>query len=441
MERGLSTIIRKGKGVCIMDKTPDRITSVQAIEILDSRGNPTLKVKVTLENDAIGEASVPSGASTGSFEAHEKRDGGKRYNGKGVTLAAENVNDKIAEALVGLSSRNINEIDAVMIAADATENKSKLGANALLGVSMACARAAAASRKTGLYRYLGGEFAHIMPIPLMNILNGGAHADNNIDIQEFMIMPVGAPNFCEALRWGSEIHHALGCILRERELSCAVGDEGGFAPNLSDDEQAIELILTAIMAAGFNTDNIKIALDAAASEWGFSAGSYLAPKRKAKYTTAQLCEHWAKLCSDYPILSLEDGLDENDWQGWRLLTEKIGKKVQLVGDDLFVTNKERIARGIQENIANAVLIKPNQIGTLSETLSAVSLAQACGYAAVISHRSGETDDAFIADLAVAVNAGQIKAGAPCRGERVAKYNRLLEIEQELGSSAVYGTCF
>lgn len=414
------------------------IAFADAIEILDSRGRPTVKARVVLKSGETGEASVPSGASTGSFEAHERRDGGKRYNGLGVLKAVESVRTEISDKIVGMPIFDIAAIDAAMVALDQTQNKSKLGANAVLAVSLACARVAANCSGQPLYRFLGGEFGHIMPVPLMNILNGGAHAANNVDIQEFMIMPVGAGSFGEAVEWCAEIYYALGCLLKSRGLSCAVGDEGGFAPDLSGDEEAIELIITAIRAAGLDTGRVGIALDAAANEWAAGPSRYVAPKRKREYSSEQLCEYWERLCNDYPVLSLEDGLSENDGEGWRLLTKRLGKKIQLVGDDFFVTNPSRIAAGIADGAANAVLIKPNQIGTLSETLTAIFMAQSSGYAAVISHRSGETDDTFIADLAVAVNAGQIKAGAPCRGERIAKYDRLLEIEKQLGQKAVYG---
>lgn len=416
----------------------EKISSVHGMEILDSRGNPTVKVRVALEQGAAGEACVPSGASTGSFEAHELRDGGARYGGKGVLKAVAGIGQEIAPAICGLSAGNIAEVDSVMMRLDKTENKSRLGANAMLGVSMACARAAAAQHHVELFEFLGGKFARVLPVPMMNILNGGRHADNNMAIQEFMIMPVGAGSFAEALQWGSEIHHALGALLKSKGLSTGVGDEGGFAPNLAGDEQALEFIVAAIEKAGLNTDQVELAIDAAASEWVSPEGGYVALKRGTPYTTEQLCDYWEKLCDSYPILSLEDCLGEEDWEGWQQLTSRLGGKVQLVGDDLFVTNPTRLERGIKNGIANAILIKPNQIGTLSETLHAISLAQSCGYATVISHRSGETEDAFIADLAVAVNAGQIKTGAPCRSERVAKYNRLLEIERMLGTSAAYG---
>ncbi|MFV0497345.1 MAG: phosphopyruvate hydratase [Candidatus Fimivivens sp.] len=421
-----------------MERFNEKINSVHGLEILDSRGNPTIKVGVTLEGDLSGEACVPSGASTGSFEAHELRDGGARYGGKGVLKALALLEQEIAPAIRGLSAGNIAEIDAVMMRLDKTENKSHLGANAMLGVSLACARAAAAQHGVALFEFLGGKFARTLPVPMMNILNGGRHADNNMAIQEFMIMPVGASSFSEALQWGSEIHHALGALLKSKGLGSGVGDEGGFAPNLSDDEQALALIIDAIEKVGLNTDKVKLAIDAAASEWVSPEGGYVALKRATPYTTETLCDYWEKLCSSYPIISLEDCLGEEDWAGWQQLTKRVGDRVQLVGDDLFVTNPTRLEKGIQTGTANAILIKPNQIGTLSETLHTISLAQSCGYATVISHRSGETEDAFIADLAVAVNAGQIKTGAPCRSERVAKYNRLLEIERALGANAVYG---
>ncbi len=417
----------------------EKISSVHGMEILDSRGNPTVKVRVTLESGAAGEAGVPSGASTGSFEAHELRDGGARYGGKGVLKAVAGIEQEIAPAICGMNAGNISDIDGVMMRLDKTENKARLGANAMLGVSLACARAAAVQHHVELFEFLGGKFARILPVPLMNILNGGRHADNNMAIQEFMIMPVGASSFAEALQWGSEIHHALGALLKSKGLGSGVGDEGGFAPNLSGDEQALEFIIAAIEKAGLTTDQVKLAIDAAASEWAVPEGGYVALKRNTPYTTDALCDYWEKICDTYPILSLEDCLGEEDWEGWQQITERLGDKVQLVGDDLFVTNPTRLEKGIQNDIANAILIKPNQIGTLSETLHTISLAQSCGYATVISHRSGETADAFIADLAVAVNAGQIKTGAPCRSERVEKYNRLLEIERLLGKNAVYGS--
>ncbi|MBP1576950.1 MAG: phosphopyruvate hydratase [Oscillospiraceae bacterium] len=415
-----------------------KIACVDAIEILDSRGKPTVKARVITENGKVGEACVPSGASTGSFEAHEKRDGGKRHGGKGVLLAVGGIRERISPALKGMSVFEQAAIDAVMRSLDNSENKSNLGANAILAVSLACARAAANCNDISLYSYLGGEFGRIMPVPMMNILNGGAHAANNIDIQEFMIMPVGAGSFGEAVEWCCEVYNALGCLLKSRGYSRAIGDEGGFAPDLESDEQAIELIITAIRAAGLDTDKVKLALDAAASEWAVSPGKYIAPKRQREYSAEQLCEHWEKLCGNYPIISLEDGIAESDFEGWKQLTCRLGEKIQLVGDDLFVTDPKRIREGIADKRANAVLIKPNQIGSLTETMEAIATTQAGGYCAIISHRSGETEDAFIADLAVAVNAGQIKTGAPCRGERTAKYNRLLEIERELGKRAIYG---
>ena len=415
-----------------------KIISAQGLEILDSRGNPTVKVKVTLEGGTTGEAAVPSGASTGKFEAHELRDGGNRYGGKGVKGTVLAVEKEVAPAISGLYAGDIAAIDAAMLSLDGTENKSRIGANVTLGVSLACARAAATFHGTELFRFLGGSYGHILPVPMMNILNGGRHAENNMDIQEFMIMPVGAASFSEALRWGAEIYHALGSLLKKRGLACGVGDEGGFAPSLSGDEQALELILEAIGLAGLNTEQVKLALDVAASEWVIGEGQYRAIKRGTQYTTEEICAYYERLCNTYPIISIEDGLGEEDWNGWKLLTDKLGGRIQLVGDDLFVTNPTRLARGIKNKTANAILVKLNQIGTLSETLRAISMAQAEGFATVISHRSGETEDAFIADLAVAVNAGQIKTGAPCRSDRVAKYNRLLEIERELGSFAVYG---
>ena len=415
-----------------------KIISAQGLEILDSRGNPTVKVKVTLEDGTTGEAAVPSGASTGKFEAHELRDGGNRYGGKGVKGTVLAVEKEVAPAISGLYAGDIAAIDAAMLSLDDTENKSRIGANVTLGVSLACARAAAAFHGTELFRFLGGSYGHILPVPMMNILNGGRHAENNMDIQEFMIMPVGASSFSEALRWGTEIYHALGSLLKKRGLACGVGDEGGFAPSLSGDEQALELIIEAITLAGLNTEQVKLALDVAASEWVIGEGQYRAIKRGTLYTTEEICAYYERLCNTYPIISIEDGLGEEDWDGWKLLTDKLGGRIQLVGDDLFVTNPTRLARGIKGKNANAILVKLNQIGTLSETLRAIAMAQAEGFATVISHRSGETEDAFIADLAVAVNAGQIKTGAPCRSDRVAKYNRLLEIERALGSFAVYG---
>ncbi|MDR2654928.1 MAG: phosphopyruvate hydratase [Oscillospiraceae bacterium] len=418
-----------------------KIVAVKAREVLDSRGNPTVEAQVVLENGASGLALVPSGASTGIFEAHELRDGDQgRYLGKGVSKAVENVNTKIADALYGLDATDQVLIDRRLIAVDGTENKKNLGANAILAVSLANARAAAQSVGLPLYRYLGGVNAKVLPLPMMNVLNGGAHASNNVDIQEFMIMPVGAPSFKEMLRWCVEIYHTLSKILKERGLSTSVGDEGGFAPNLATDEEAIQLLVEAIEKAGYRTyDDVMIAIDAAASEWAKEGGKYVLPKKGTEFTTGELVDYWAGIVEKYPIVSLEDGVGEEDWEGWRLLTEKLGGKVQLVGDDLFVTNTARLRKGIETGCANSILIKVNQIGTLTETLDAIQLAHKKGYTAVISHRSGETEDTTIADIAVATNAGQIKTGAPARSDRVAKYNRLLRIEDFLSAdSAVLG---
>lgn len=416
-----------------------KIEKTEGSEIIDSRGNPTVSVTVYLSDGSEGTAAAPSGASTGIFEAHELRDENReRFGGKGVTKAVTNVNTVISPSLSMLGTVDQKTVDDTMIRLDGTENKSRLGANAILAVSLATARAVANSKKIPLYRYIGGINAKRMPVPMMNILNGGAHAGNNIDIQEFMIMPVGAPCFSEALRIGSEIYHTLGGILRERGMSVAVGDEGGYAPNLSSDEEAIEIILTAIERAGFDTDCVKLALDAAASEWT-EGRKYVLPKRKTVYTSDELVAYWERLCAKYPIVSIEDGLGEEDWKGWEHLTQRLGKEVRLVGDDLFVTNTKRLAEGIERGAGNAILIKPNQIGTLTETLEAIALAKGNGMDAVVSHRSGETEDTVIADIAVATNAGYIKTGAPCRSERTAKYNRLLTIQRELGSASVYGT--
>uniref|UniRef100_UPI003AF1D406 phosphopyruvate hydratase n=1 Tax=Hominenteromicrobium sp. TaxID=3073581 RepID=UPI003AF1D406 len=396
-------------------------------------------VEVWLEDGSVGRAAVPSGASTGAHEAVELRDGDKeRYGGKGVSKAVDNVNDVIAEALIGLEATRQTEIDEMLIRLDGTPNKGKLGANAVLGVSMAVAKAAANSCGLPLYLYLGGVAAQELPVPMMNILNGGAHAANNVDIQEFMIVPVGAKSFSEAVRMGSEIYHTLGGILKQRGLAVSVGDEGGFAPNLASDEEAIEVILEAVSSAGYTTDEVKLALDAAASEWAANDG-YLLPKRGTKYTSAQLIAYWEKLCEKYPICSIEDPLGEEDWPAWTTVTEKLGKKIMLVGDDLFVTNSTRIREGIGRKAANALLVKPNQIGTLMETLAAVELAKENGMKIVMSHRSGETEDTSIADIAVAVNAGFIKSGAPCRSDRTAKYNRLLRIAKENEMDEMYGT--
>ena len=405
-----------------------RIQKVTATEILDSRGNPTVSAGVELSDGTRGTAAVPSGASTGKFEAVELRDEDvRRYGGKGVLKVVSNVEDMIAPALQSIHDPTLREIDEVLQKLDGTPNKAKLGANATLAVSMASARALAAHYRLPLYRYLGGAAAKLLPVPMMNILNGGAHASNNIDIQEFMIMPLAAENFREGLQWCSEIYHVLGAELKKKGHTTAVGDEGGFAPDLSSDEAAIEEILNAVEKAGY-TGKIKLALDAAGSEWVVD-DHYRCPKRRAEYDAFELIDYWAELAEKYPIISIEDPLGEEDFESWRELTDRLGSKVQLVGDDLFVTNKERLQQGIDEGAANAILIKPNQIGTLSETLDTIDLAKRSGDKTIISHRSGETEDTFIADLAVAVNAGQIKTGAPCRSERVAKYNRLLAIEE------------
>ena len=414
------------------------IEHIKGREIIDSRGNPTVEAVVTLAGGAQGVAAVPSGASTGQFEALELRDQDKkRFGGKGVLFAVQNVDGELAEALHGADASQTAALDMAMIALDGTKDKSRLGANAILAVSLAAAKAAAAAQGVPLYRFLGGTAAHTLPVPMMNVLNGGAHAANNIDIQEFMIMPVGAPTFAEGLRWGVEVFHALAAILKKDGLSTAVGDEGGYAPNLQSDEEAIQYLLRAIEAAGYRPySDFMIAIDAASSEWKAKQG-YLLPKHKTTFTTDGLIDYWKALVDKYPIASIEDALDEEDWEGWQKLTRALGGKVQLVGDDLFVTNTTRLKRGIDEGSANSILIKLNQIGSLWETIEAVHMAQEAGYTAVISHRSGETEDTTIADLAVALNAGQIKTGAPSRSERVAKYNRLLRIEEELGKAAVY----
>ncbi len=419
-----------------MDKV---ITKVCAREILDSRGNPTVQADVHLSDGTVGRASVPSGASTGAFEAHELRDEDNRYMGKGVQKAVDNINTKINEILVSKSPFCQIEIDTLMIEADESKNKSNLGANAILAVSLANVKAAAKSLKLPLYKYLGGIYAHRLPVPMMNILNGGAHASNNVDIQEFMIMPVGACCFKEALRQCCEIYHTLGKILKEQGKATAVGDEGGFAPDLKSDSEAIELIINAIEKAGYSTKDVKIALDVASSEW-YANGEYMLPKRQKVLTTDSLIEYVTGLIKDYPIFSVEDPLSEYDWSGWSELTAKIGDKVQLVGDDLFVTNREKLDKGISEGAGNSVLVKINQIGTLTETMDTIQRAHNAGYTAVVSHRSGETEDTTIADLAVAVNSGQIKTGAPCRTDRTSKYNRLLQIEEELSKSSEYGIC-
>ena len=409
----------------------EKIISVEGFEVLDSRSNPTVAVRVTLSDKSQGLAFAPSGASTGEFEAYEKRDGDKnRYLGKGVKEAVASVNGEIARELLRLSSSEQRAVDNLLIKLDGTPNKSRLGANAILAVSLAVAKANAKSLKLPLYRYLGGIVGNELPRPMMNILNGGAHATNNIDIQEFMIIPSKPSSFSEGLRKCSEIYHTLGGILKAKGMSTGVGDEGGFAPNLNSDEEAIEIIVEAINKAGYSTDEIKIALDIASSEW-YKDGEYILPKRNVKKTADELISYYEKLLDKYPIVSIEDGVAEDDWNGWQALTSRLGREVQLVGDDLFVTNTARLKKGIAEKSANAILIKPNQIGSLSETLDVIALAHKNGYKTVISHRSGETEDTFIADLAVAVNSGQIKTGAPARSERVSKYNRLLLIEKEL----------
>ena len=417
------------------------IEKVVGREILDSRGKPTVEAEVWLADGTVGRGMAPSGASTGEFEALELRDGDKaRYGGKGVQKAVENINTTINDVLTGMDASDIYAVDAAMIKADGTKDKSNLGANAILAVSIASARAAALSLDISLYRFLGGISGNRLPVPMMNILNGGAHATNTVDTQEFMIMPVGAPSFKEALRWCAEVFHALAALLKSRGLATSVGDEGGFAPNLSSDEETIETILEAIRNAGYEPGkDFKIAMDAASSEWKSEKGKgfYKLPKAGTEYTSEELIEHWAKLCDKYPIISIEDGLDEEDWEGWQKLTARLGDRVQLVGDDLFVTNTERLAKGISLGAGNAILIKLNQIGSVSETLEAIKMAHKAGYTAISSHRSGETADTTIADLAVALNTCQIKTGAPSRSERVAKYNQLLRIEEELGKSAVY----
>ena len=414
------------------------ITEVYAREILDSRGNPTIEVEVCLEDGSVGRAAVPSGASTGAHEAVELRDDDKnRYLGKGVTKAVDNVNDVIAEALIGLEATRQVEIDEMLIRLDGTPNKGKLGANAILGVSMAVAKAAAASVGLPLYLYLGGVYAQELPVPMMNILNGGQHADNNVAIQEFMIMPVGAASFSEALRMNAEIYHGLKALLNAKGLGTGLGDEGGFAPNLKSNEEAIEVILEAVKKAGYKPgEDIMIALDVAASEF-YKDGKYQMEGEGLVKTSNQMVDYLAALCEKYPIVSIEDGLAEDDWKGWKALTKKLGTKVQLVGDDLFVTNEERLLEGIKNDTANAILIKVNQIGTLTETFNAIETAKRAGYTCIISHRSGETEDTTLADIAVAVNAGQIKTGAPARTDRVAKYNQLLRIEEDLGGAAKY----
>ena len=416
------------------------IEKVTGREIIDSRGNPTVEAEVYLADGTSARGAAPSGASTGEFEALELRDGDRnRFGGKGVRKAAENVSTVISAALQGMNAADIYAVDKAMICADGTKDKSKLGANAILATSLACARAAAASLDIPLYRFLGGVNANRLPVPMMNILNGGAHAANTVDVQEFMIMPAGAKCFGDGLRWCAEVFHTLRALLKEKGLATSVGDEGGFAPDLAGDEEAVEYILEAVQRAGYEPGrDFVLALDAASSEWkGSRTGEYVLPKCGRTFTSDELVDHWKNLAEKYPIWSIEDGLDEEDWEGWKILTEELGDRVQLVGDDLFVTNTGRLQKGIDQRCGNSILIKLNQIGTVSETLEAVKMAHKAGYTAVTSHRSGETEDTTIADLAVALNTGQIKTGAPSRSERVAKYNRLLRIEEELGKSAVY----
>ena len=414
-----------------------QIARVHARQILDSRGNPTVEVEVGLRSGAHGHAAVPSGASTGAFEASERRDGGERWDGKGVQGAVSSVNGEIAAAVAGRDASDQRALDEALIELDGTPNKARLGANAVLGVSLAAAHAQAAEEGMALWRYLGGDTARVLPVPLMNVLNGGAHADNKVDFQEFMIVPCGAATFAEALRIGAEVFHALGRTLHERGLSTAVGDEGGFAPDLQSNEEALQALLAGIEAAGYTPgQEIAIALDPASSEL-LRDGAYVLEHEGRSLSADELSDYWADLAERYPIVSIEDGMGEEDWEGWRGLTERLGRRLQLVGDDLFVTNTERLRRGIESGVANSILVKVNQIGTLSEALAAIATARAAGYTAVMSHRSGETEDVTIADLAVATGCGQIKAGAPSRSERVAKYNQLLRIEEQLGGDAEY----
>ena len=416
------------------------IVQVIGREIMDSRGNPTVEAEVYLEDGSIGRGAAPSGASTGEFEALELRDGDKsRYDGKGVLKAVDFINNEIDELLLGMDASDIYAVDKAMIEADGTEDKSHFGANAILAVSIACAKAAAASLDIPLYRFLGGQFGNLLPVPMMNILNGGAHAGNTVDTQEFMIMPVGASSFAEGLRQCAEVYHKLGKILKAEGYATSVGDEGGYAPNLSSDEETLEYILKAIKECGYEPGNdFVLAMDAAASEWkGKAKGQYKQPKSGKEFTSAELVAHWKSLVDKYPIVSIEDGLDEEDWEGWKMMTEELGDRLQIVGDDLFVTNTKRLNKGIEQGCGNSILIKLNQIGSVSETIEAIKMAQKAGYTAVVSHRSGETEDTTIADLAVALNTGQIKTGAPNRSERVAKYNQLLRIEEELDENAKY----
>jgi enolase len=413
------------------------IARVRARQILDSRGNPTVEVDVQLASGALGRAAVPSGASTGEFEATELRDGGDRWQGKGVTRAVANVDGEIAQAVSGMDAADQKGLDGALIALDGTPNKSRLGANAILGVSLAAAQAQAAEEGLALWRYLGGERARVLPVPMMNVLNGGAHADNKVDFQEFMVVPCGAPTFSQCLRMGAEVFHALKRTLHERGLGTAVGDEGGFAPDLHSNEEALEMLVAGIQAAGLKPgEDVAIALDPAASEL-YRDGAYVLEHEGRTLSAGELSDYWADLVERYPIVSIEDGMDEEDWDGWRTLTERLGDAVQLVGDDVFVTNTERLKRGIDSGVANSILIKVNQIGTLSETMEAIAMAREAGYTAVMSHRSGETEDVTIADLAVATGCGQIKTGAPSRSDRVAKYNQLLRIEEQLGGNAEF----
>jgi enolase len=414
-----------------------QIERVHARQILDSRGNPTVEVDVELRSGAHGRAAVPSGASTGEFEATELRDGGDRWQGKGVSHAVQNVNGEIAEAVICSEAANQEGIDRTLIELDGTPNKSRLGANAILGVSLAVAQAQAAEEGLALWRYLGGEDARVLPVPMMNVLNGGAHADNKVDFQEFMVVPLGASTFSECLRMGAEVFHALKRTLHERGLGTAGGDEGGFAPDLSSNEEALQMLVAGIQAAGYEPgEDVAIALDPAASEL-YRDGSYVLEHEGRTLSAGELSDYWADLAGRYPIVSIEDGMDEEDWAGWRTLTERLGAGLQLVGDDVFVTNTERLGKGIKEGVANSILIKVNQIGTLTETLAAIAMAREAGYTAVMSHRSGETEDVTIADLAVATGCGQIKTGAPSRSDRVAKYNQLLRIEEQLGAAAEF----
>jgi enolase len=414
-----------------------QIDKVHARQVLDSRGNPTVEVELVLRSGAAGRAAVPSGASTGEFEATELRDGADAYGGKGVTKAVANVNGEIAEAVRGRDATDQEGLDRALIDLDGTPNQSRLGANAILGVSLAAAHAAAAEEGQPLWRYLGGDAAHVLPVPMMNVLNGGAHADNSVDFQEFMVVPCGAPSFSEGLRMGAEVFHALKKTLHDRGLGGGVGDEGGFAPNLGSNEEALQMLMAGIEAAGYTPgDDVAIALDPATSEV-FSDGAYVLEHEGRTLSPDEMAGYWAQLADRYPILSIEDGMDEEDWDGWKALTERLGERVQLVGDDLFVTNTERLRRGIDSGVANSILVKVNQIGTLTETLAAIAMARDAGYSAVMSHRSGETEDVTIADLAVATGCGQIKTGAPSRSDRVAKYNQLLRIEEQLGGDASY----